>query len=110
MNRLNIDGIEYYKCSNCGSWTSGFCRCGDESKSKAVLKLLNICRKKYSVPIFVTPFHNSQQELKKHMNLPFSVFSQNVPRVGRTWDEVRPADFYSSFTSSENLGGKDGKN
>ncbi len=62
MSRININGIEYYECLDCGHWTNGLCKCREESKSRAIVKLLNMCRKKYNIPMFVTPYTGSGKQ------------------------------------------------
>lgn len=64
MSNIKINGVEYYRCLDCECWTHGLCKCKEESKSKAVVKLLNIFRKKYNHWIFTTPFHNKTKEDK----------------------------------------------
>ena len=103
MSSIIINGVSYHECFHCGSWGNGiFCKCRDESKSKAILKILETFRKRYNFQIFITPYNNNQQGFKKHMDLHSSVFNQNVPRACRVWEEVRPADFYSQFLNNKN--------
>jgi len=65
MAKIQINGIEYYTCLDCGCWTSGLCSCREESKSKELVKLMEIFRKKNNYFLFVMP---SQKETKVSKN------------------------------------------
>lgn len=60
MSKVTINGTVWYECLDCGHWTHGLCGCKEESKSQAVVKLLNIFRIKYNNWIFTTPFHGNK--------------------------------------------------
>ncbi len=61
MSRININGIEYYECFHCGHWTHELiCGCREEGKSKQIVKLMNIFRKRNEVFVFTTPYHGGK--------------------------------------------------
>ena len=68
MSKITINGVEYYSCLDCGCWniTTRLCKCREEGKSKAVLRFIDVCRKKYNIPIFTTPYHGLASKEEKH--------------------------------------------
>lgn len=62
MSRINIDGIEYYQCYDCGNLTSGFCRCMEAGKSETMIKLLSMFRKKNTIHMFCTPYQSGVKD------------------------------------------------
>ncbi len=56
MSEIIINGIRWYECFYCGHWTYKLiCECREESKSKAIIKFLNIFRKKNKILMLNMP-------------------------------------------------------